>query len=358
MSRKPKLKAVAPSPRRMRYGLIAIVGLSAFGAAYGVVRYLPAITAPTGMVWIPAGEFTMGSDSTNVRLDNEGPSHRVRVDGFYMDEHPVTNAEFQRFIEATGYVTTAERRPDWNEVKRQYPPGTEKPDDFKEEPGALVFTPSAEPIPLDDVYAWWRWEPGACWSHPDGPISTIAGREDHPVVQVSWDDAVAYAKWAGKRLPTEAEWEFASCGGLEGKRFAWGDDFRPQGKWMANTWQGVFPVKDLGEDGFAGRSPVRSFPPNGYGLYDMGGNVWQWCSDYYRQDAHFESRGQSCCENPKGPGDCFDAGDRANPFNTRRVMKGGSFLCLASYCESYRPSARRGTPPDTGTTHIGFRCVK
>jgi formylglycine-generating enzyme required for sulfatase activity len=310
------------------------------------------------MVWIPGGEFTMGQDSDHPRQQNESPSHRVRVDGFWMDEHDVTNAEFRRFIEETGYVTTAERKPDWEEVKKQFPPGTPKPPDFKEEAGSLVFTPTAEPVPFDDMYVWWTWRTGANWKHPNGPKSGIEGKDDYPVVQVSWDDAEAYAKWVGKRLPTEAEWEFAARGGLDGKRFAWGDEFKPGGKWMANTWQGQFPVKDSGEDGFIGPSPVRSFPPNGYGLYDMSGNVWQWCSDFYREDAHFQVRGKACCDNPSGPSDCFDTGDPANPFNTRRVIKGGSYLCHVDYCESYRPSARRGSPPDTSTTHVGFRCVK
>jgi formylglycine-generating enzyme len=310
-----------------------------------------------GMVWIPGGEFTMGTDDVR-SFPNERPAHRVRVDGFWMDDHDVTNAEFARFIEATGYVTTAEKKPDWEELKKELPPDTPKPDDSVLVPGSLVFTPTSHPVPLDDLSAWWRWVPGACWCHPEGPDSNIAGRENHPVVQVSWYDAVEYAKWAGKRLPTEAEWELAARGGLEGKRFAWGDDFRPNGKYMANTWQGLFPVTNTAEDGFVGTSPVKSFPPNGYGLYDMAGNVWQWCSDWYRVDAFTqivtELADKSVCRDTGGPRESWDPAD---PNAPKRVVKGGSFLCNPSYCESYRPSARRGTPPDTGSSHTGFRCV-
>jgi formylglycine-generating enzyme required for sulfatase activity len=230
---------------------------------------------PENMVWIPSGEFTMGTNDVR-SFPNERPAHRAHVEGFRIDEHDVTNAEFAKFVEATGYVTTAERKPDWNELKKELPPGTPKPDESVLVAGSLVFTPTSGPVPLNDLSAWWRWVPGASWRHPEGPGSTIEGRKNHPVVQVPWDDAVAYAKWAGKRLPTEAEWEFAARGGLEGKRYAWGDESRPGGKYVANTWQGLFPVTNTAEDGFVGTSPVKSFPPNGYGLYDMAGNVWQW----------------------------------------------------------------------------------
>src|SRR6516162_4161248 len=276
--------------------------------------------APAGMVRIPGGEFTMGTDDVN-SFPNERPAHRVHVEGFWIDEHDVTNAEFAKFVEATGYVTTAERKPDWQELKKELPPGTPKPDESVLVAGALVFTPTSRPVPLDDLSAWWRWVPGACWRHPEGPDSSITGREKHPVVQVSWYDAVAYAKWAGKRLPTEAEWEFAARGGLESKRYFWGDGFRPGGRYMANTWQGVFPVHDSGEDGFVGTSPVGSFPANGYGLYDMAGNVWQWCSDWYRADAHVEATSKSICRDPAGQAESSDPADAYSP---KRVVKGGS----------------------------------
>lgn len=222
------------------------------------------------MVLIPAGQYTMGTDDPK-SFPNERPAHQVKVNSFWMDEHDVTNAEFEKFVKATGYVTTAERKPDWEELKKQLPPGTPKPDDSVLVPGSMVFTPTTGPVDLRNMEAWWRWVPGASWRHPEGPDSNIKGRENHPVVQVSWDDAVAYAKWAGKRLPTEAEWEFAARGGLENKRYAWGDEFQPGGKWMANIWTGDFPYHNTAEDGFKGTAPVKSFPPNGYGLYDMGG---------------------------------------------------------------------------------------
>lgn len=307
-----------------------------------------------GMVWIPGGEFMMGTDDAE-SFPNERPAHRVKVDGFWMDEHVVTNAQFREFVEATGYVTTAERVPDWNELKKQFPPGTPKPGDDVLVAGSLVFQSTKAPVPLHDFSAWWRWTPGANWRHPEGPGSNIDGKDDFPVVHVSWDDAVAYAKWAGKRLPTEAEWEFAARGGLEGKRFVWGDKFMPDGVHLANTWQGTFPVEDTAEDGYAGIAPVKSFPPNRYGLYDMAGNVWQWCSDWYRDDAHALQCAQGVCCNPSGPEQSFD---QTEPTVPNRVIKGGSFLCNPAYCESYRPSARRGTSPDTGSSHVGFRCVK
>ena len=311
--------------------------------------------APVGMMWIPGGEFTMGSQLPGTRR-NEQPAHKVTVDGFWIDAHNVTNAEFQKFVETTGYKTTAERLVDWEEIKKQVPPGTPKPPDEMLQPGSLVFTPPRGPVDLRDMNAWWRWTPGADWRHPEGPSSNIEGREDYPVVQVSWDDAVAYAKWAGKRLPTEAEWEFAARGGLENKRFAWGDEFQPGGKFMANTWTGEFPNRNTKADGYERTSPVKSFPANGYGLYDMGGNVWNWVSDLYRADVHALMAKEASCHNPQGPTTSWNPG---HPHQgVERVTKGGSFLCHLSYCESYRPTARRGTPPDTGMSHIGFRCAK
>ena len=314
----------------------------------------PANTPP-GMVWVPGGQFSMGTDDPTA-MPNEHPAHPVRVDGFWMDAHDVTNAQFRRFVEATGYLTTAERKPDWQQIRKQLPPGTPKPDDSVLVPGALVFTPTDHPVDLRDLSQWWRWVPGASWRHPLGPDSDLRGHDDDPVVQVSWDDATAYARSAGKRLPTEAEWEFAAWGGHFGTRFYWGNELRPGGKFMCNTYQGTFPVRDAGEDGFAGISPVKSFPPNGYGLYDMAGNVWQWCNDWYRADAHELTVAQNhgCCANPPGPANSLDPNE---PYTPKRLVKGGSFLCSVEYCESYRPSARRGEPPDTGTNHLGFRCV-
>jgi formylglycine-generating enzyme len=309
--------------------------------------------APPAMVWIPKGTFLMGTNDKK-SFSNERPAHLVQVPGFWMDEHDVTNAEFLKFVEATGYVTTAERKIDWEDLKTELPPGTRKPDDSALAAGTLVFTPTSGPVPLNDLAAWWRWMHGANWRHPEGPESSIQGRENHPVVQVSWNDAVAYAQWADKRLPTEAEWEFAARGGMESKRYVWGDEFKPGGKHMANTWQGLFPVRDTGEDGFVGTSPVGSFPANGYGLYDMAGNVWQWCSDWYRVDSNIEAASKNVCRDTGGPAESLDPDD---PYSPKRVVKGGSFLCNPIYCESYRPSARRGTPPDTGSSHTGFRCV-
>ena len=320
---------------------------------------------PTGMALIPGGEFTMGTDSGR-SFPNERPAHRVTVTPFYLDINPVTNAGFAEFVEATGYKTVAERPVDWEELKKQVPPGTPKPPDDMLAAGSLVFHPTEGPVDLRDMSQWWKWTPGASWRHPEGPGSTIEGRDNHPVVHVAFEDALAYAKWAGKRLPTEAEWEFAARGGLENARYAWGDEENPDGKFMVNRWTGKFPHQNDGKDGFAGVSPVGSFPPNGYGLYDMAGNVWNWCSDLYRADTYasraFDS--QACCD-PQGPITTKDEtpvrGDPSPPSvpgAERRVTKGGSFLCHPDYCESYRPSARRGTPPDTGTSHIGFRCAK
>lgn len=318
----------------------------------------PAKPWPEGMIWIPGGEFTMGTDDAQ-SMSNERPAHRVRLDGFWIDITPVTNSQFREFVKATGYVTIAEKPVDWEELKKQVPPGTPKPTEEMLKPGSLVFTPPDHPVDLRNMSNWWTWTTGANWQHPQGPASTIDGKDDYPVTQVAWDDAVAYAKWAGKRLPTEAEWEYAARGRAStNTRYTWGDDVRPGGKHMANTFTGVFPNKNTAEDGFARTSPVKSFPPNGYGLYDMGGNVWNWTADLYRADTHTTAKaaGGVCC-NPSGPTTAF------NPIRevqtcVERVIKGGSFLCHPSYCESYRPTARRGTPPDTGSEHVGFRCVK
>jgi formylglycine-generating enzyme required for sulfatase activity len=346
----------------MRLSNFIAVVLLIFAAALAPSAAAPEAAAtnatPSGMVWIPAGEFTMGWDGPEGRYD-ERPAHRVRVDGFWIDTTEVTNAEFRAFVEATGYVTTAERPVDWEELKKQVPPGTPKPPDDVLVPGSLVFTPPAEPVDLNDFTQWWTWTPGASWRHPEGPGSTIDGREDHPVVHVSWDDAAAYAEWAGKRLPTEAEWERAARLEHDGERYIWGDELTPGGTHMANIWQGEFPRRNTVEDGFAATAPVRSFPASAAGLYDMAGNVWEWTTDQFRPDT-YQKRAREiepggCCVNPSGPATTADPRNLYAPVS--RVQKGGSFLCHVSYCSSYRPSAKMASPPDSGMSHLGFRCV-
>jgi formylglycine-generating enzyme len=332
------------------------LALGAFAAAYAVTHFANAPpSGPPGMVWVPGGEFTMGTDSA-VGRPEEKPAHRVRVNGFWADATEVTNAQFRAFVEATGYVTTAEKPPDADEVLRQSPPGTPRPPPERLVPGSLVFRMTAGPVDLRDYSQWWKWTPGACWKQPNGPGSSIDGRDDHPVVHVSWDDAVAYATWAGKRLPTEAEWEFAARGGLDNKPYTWGDD-KPGtgGKWQANIWQGDFPWRNTAADGFADTAPVRSFPPNDYGLYDTAGNVWEWCADWYQRDLYRQRAGKGPIDNPVGP---ERSNDPARPFVQQRVQRGGSFLCSDEYCTRYRPSARHGGSPDTGMSHVGFRCAK
>lgn len=298
--------------------------------------------APEGMVWIPGGTFVMGSGD---RPDEE-PVHSVTVDGFWMDETEVTNARFAEFVAATGYVTTAERTP--------------RPEDFPPEirgdlvpellvPGANTFCPPSTPVPLHNELAWWEYRPGASRRQPGGPGTTF--HPDHPVVCVSWEDASAYAAWAGKRLPTEAEWERAARGGVSGRRYPWGDTLTPAGRHQANLWQGDFPVHDSAADGFAGTAPVRSFPPNPYGLYDMSGNVWEWCADWYDPAYYLTSPAR----NPKGPATPSANNRHGAPA---RVMRGGSWLCNDCYCAGYRVSARQSTTPDTSSNHLGFRCVK
>ncbi len=309
--------------------------------------------APPGMAWIPGGEFTMGSDDSFARAD-EKPPHRVRVDGFWMDETEVTNAQFRKFVDATGYTTTAERKPLWEDLQKQLPPGTPKPPDELLVAGSLVFTPTPTPVPLDNHARWWRWQPGADWRHPEGPESSIDGKLDHPVVHVSWEDAAAYARWAGKRLPTEAEWEFAARGGLDRKPYVWGDQRPSDASARANIWQGSFPNSDLAADGFAGTAPVKSFAPNGYGLYDMAGNVWEWVADWYRPDTYSRRAAATAVLNPAGPLDSFDPQE---PYTSKRAIRGGSYLCNDSYCAGYRPSARMKTDPLTGLSHTGFRCI-
>ena len=312
--------------------------------------------APAGMVWIPAGEFAMGSDQPNTN-NTERPVHGVRVSGFWMDISEVTNVQFAAFVKATGYKTTAEKPVDWEELKKQLPAGTPKPADDVLAPGAMVFVPATKPLTnFQDYSQWWKWEHGADWRHPSGPQSSLTGKDNHPVVQVSWDDAMAYAAWAGKRLPTEAEWEFAARGGMASKRYPWGDQLLTDTDTkLANIWQGRFPDKNTAVDGFIDTAPVATFPANGYGLSDMAGNVWEWCSDWYRADAYAIAVRTGVATDPIGPDRPWDPQE---PDALKRVTRGGSFLCHVTYCESYRTAARRGTAYDTGMPHIGFRCVK
>lgn len=313
--------------------------------------------APAGMVWVPAGSFRMGSDNPRWARPDEQPPHTVRVSGFWMDRTEVTVAQFREFVEATGYLTTAEIPPDWEELKKQVPPGTPKPDDSVLVAASLVFTPPSEPVSLMNVARWWSWVPGADWLHPEGPDSDVSGREDHPVVHVSWDDAVAYAAWAGKRLPTEAEWEWAARGGLDDPLYPWGDApiNGSEPALRANTFSGTFPHDNTLVDGFERTAPVGSFPANGYGLVDMGGNVWEWCADRYRHDTYAQDDAPAGVQDPRGPTDSLDP---AEPLVPKRVQRGGSYLCNDSYCSGFRVSARMKSSADTGLGHSGFRCVK
>jgi formylglycine-generating enzyme required for sulfatase activity len=331
--------------------------LSASNGVAAASLFLPTVpnpatppgSAPEGMVWIPGGEFSMGSVvpsegvctmATMNSVQDAQPIHRVYVDGFWMDTNDVSNAQFAKFVKATGYVTIAEIAP----TKEQFP--TAPPENLVA--GSTVFTPTTNAVPLNDYFQWWR--------HPTGPDSDLKDKDNYPVVQVAYADAVAYAKWAGKRLPTESEWEFAARGGLSGRTYAWGDELRPGGKWMANIYTGQFPVSDTGEDGYAGIAPVGQFPPNGYGLFDMAGNVWQWCSDWYRPDyyARLKLAGITVARNPQGPEKSYDPGDD----QPQRVQRGGSFLCTDQYCTRYMMGTRGKGDVDTGSNHLGFRCVK
>ena len=305
--------------------------------------------ASANVVRLPGATFLMGSDA---HYPEEAPTHRVRVDGFGIDRFAVTNAGYGAFIAATGYVTVAERPL----APEDYPGAPEE----NLVPGSLVFTPTSGPVDLRHLSQWWTWTPGASWRHPEGPTSTIDDRADHPVVHVAHEDAAAYAAWAGATLPTEAEWEYAARGGLEGAEFTWGDDRKPGGRILANRWDGPdFPWRSTGESGFTGTAPVGSFPPNGFDLHDMAGNVWEWTDDWYTS-AHTADADKACCvpENPRG-GDLDASYDPAQPqFRVpRKVIKGGSFLCADTYCLRYRPAARRPQMIDTGMSHLGFRCV-
>jgi formylglycine-generating enzyme len=315
----------------------------------------PPASAPEGMVWIPGGEFSMGcADPRDLScggrepMSDARPVHRVAVDGFWMDATEVTNDAFARFVKATGYVTVAERPPRSEDF-----PGV-PPE--KLVPGSAVFQPTTGPVPLTDFLAWWAYVPGANWRHPEGNNSSIAGKGSFPVVHVAYEDAEAFAKWAGKRLPTEAEWEFAARGGAAGEPYVWGAELKPGGRWMANIYQGPFPQSDTGADGFAGIAPVAKFPANAYGLHDMAGNVWEWCSDWYRPD-YYETLAAigPVARNPKGPDTSFDP---MEPGAAKRVHRGGSFLCSDQYCTRYLVGSRGKGEVSTASNHLGFRCVK
>ncbi|GAK98010.1 sulfatase modifying factor 1 precursor [Nonlabens tegetincola] len=311
---------------------------------------------PEGMVWISGGDFLQGAvplDTT--AMAHEKPQHKVTVNGFFMDITEVTNAQFAEFVEETGYVTVAEKEIDWEEMKSQLPQGTPKPHDSILKPGSLVFKKAKESVPnLYDFSQWWKWQIGANWRQPSGPNSDITGKDNHPVVQVTYQDALEYCKWAGKRLPTEAEWEYAARAKENNTIFFWGNDESKLSK-KANTWEGEFPVINTLQDGYEKTAPVKSYLPNNLGLYDMAGNVWEMTSDFYDHNYYNKLVEKNIVTvNPNGPSKTYNPN---NPYSTERVIKGGSFLCSDSYCASYRVSSRMGNANDSSAEHIGFRTV-
>ncbi len=308
------------------------------------------VNSHSNMLLIPGGIFPMGSDSEEA-YENESPVQKVKVNAFLMDKNEVTNKEFLEFIKETGYKTTAERPIDWELIKHMFPDGTKKINDSLLLPGSLLFKSPQFSINLDDESKWWSWVEGINWRKPNGKSSSIENKMNYPVVHVSWEDANAYAEWAGKRLPTEAEWEWAARGGKKNKKYPWGDISINASPMRANFWQGIFPVKNSLEDGYYFTSPVGSFNSNGYGLNDMAGNVWEWCSDYYDSETYEKRKSDSLCINPTGPARKLDGA------NGHRVLRGGSFLCNDSYCSGYRVSRRTGNSETTSSNHIGFRCV-
>ncbi|MDF1699525.1 MAG: formylglycine-generating enzyme family protein [Saprospiraceae bacterium] len=308
--------------------------------------------SPQGMQLIPAGILEMGGD--NPQADpSEYPKHKVKINAFYMDATEVTNADFEKFVNATYYKTLAERPLDWEELKKQLPPNTPKPPDSIMAPGALVFVPTDRPVQLNNPQRWWRWTIGANWRNPEGPDSDLTDRMDHPVVQIAWEDAMEYCKWAGKRLPTEAEWEWAARGGKENMIYPWGNESVNEGTPKANFYQGIFPYQNTNQDGYTATAPVKSFDANGYGLYDMSGNVWEWCADWY--DVNYYQRKSANVSTASGPDKAYNP---QMPYQQERVIRGGSFLCNDSYCSGYRNARRMGSTADTGLNHTGFRCVK
>jgi len=381
MSKKSKIRPSTPTPFPLRRWVASGVIVAAIGAGLiflpkkpgpvgaiaGELRPLPKgfeLTksnnakppgpAPEGMVWIPGGEFSMGSDDPTTALcggqdamPDARPIHRVQVDGFWMDKTEITNAQFEAFVKATGYLTIAEQTP--------------KAEDFPGAPpenlvaGSVVFAPPATPVPLNNHLQWWTYIKGANWRHPEGAGTDLKGREHYPAIHIAHPDAMAYAQWAGKRLPTEAEWEFAARGGLSGQLYAWGDELTPGGQWMANIYEGKFPINDTGEDGFKGIAPVAQYPPNAYGLHDIAGNVWEWTANWYRPDTYEREAREGVARNPQGPAESFDPSE---PGTKKRVHRGGSYLCTDQYCTRYMVGTRGKGEPETGTNHLGFRCVQ
>ncbi len=314
------------------------------------------VKTPKGMVWISGGEFIQGAvPQDNIAMAHEKPAHKVAVDGFFMDITEVTNDEFKKFIDETGYITQAERKIDWEEMKKQLPEGTPKPHDSIMQPGSLTFNKTQGPVPnLYDFSQWWRWTIGANWKQPNGPSSSIKGKGNHPVVHISYEDALAYCEWAGRRLPTEAEWEKAARGNQEASTYFWGENSSVLSQ-MANTWEGEFPVMNTQTDGFENRAPVKTYPANEFGLHDMAGNVWEWTSDWYNTNYYKEvATDKELIYNPSGAESPYNERDL---YAKEKIMKGGSFLCNASYCASYRISSRMATSMDSSSEHLGLRTV-
>jgi len=314
-----------------------------------------AVEVPQGMVFIRGGIFNMGGRDKKFARPDEFPVHKVSVKSFYMDEHEVTNKQFAEFVNATGYITLAEIDPDWEEIKKSLPPGTPKPPAGVLVAGSMEFNPPDHPIPLDNHMAWWKWTVGASWKTPEGPGSNIEGKEEYPVVHISWLDAKAYADWAGKRLPTEAEWEYAARAGNDDFVYPWGNEGVDKGAPKANSWQGNFPNYNSNKDGFYSSAPVKSYAPNNWGLYDMAGNVLEWCSDWFHYDYYATFSAAEIARDPQGPDRSYDP---MEPMAQKKVMRGGSYLCNDSYCAGYRAAARMKSTPDSATPHCGFRCVR
>ncbi len=319
----------------------------------GKLSFTSQLNNHEGMVWIAPGTFSMGADNDQARQD-EYPKHNVKLSGFFMDVTEVTNEQFAVFVKSTAYKTTAEKDVLWEELKKQLPTGTEKPTPEMLKAASLVFVPTQNPVNLDDYSQWWQWTHGANWKHPKGPESNIVGKEKYPVVHISWYDANAYCKWVGKRLPTEAEWEYAARGKMKDNIYTWGNERIDSGEIKCNYWQGSFPNKNENTDGFFGAAPVKSFVANEYGLYDMAGNVWEWCADLYNNNYYEQFAKAGIANNPRGPIKSYDSDE---PLIAKRVMRGGSFLCNESYCSGYRVAARMKTSADSGMEHLGFRCV-